>query len=262
MITLIQQGILLIGTLIGAITDTKTGYIYDWITYPMIIIGLILSITQGQLTNIIIAGTLFIILLIGYKLGKSGRDKLFTAISLLNPYNNPEFIITTIFTASILSMTFYSTYYIIKYLKKGKIKKEKNEIKKAIIYSTIIIGYFAILLNLKMIKIETTIILGIPITLGIIFIAFQNGIKENFFEKKIKLKNAEEDEILSKNNPQKILNLVNGKELVEEKELTILKKHKIKEIIVLRNLPKFGPFIFLGTIIALTHPTLITTLLI
>lgn len=73
MITLIQQGILLIGTLIGAITDTKTGYIYDWITYPMIIIGLILSITQGQLTNIIIAGTLFIILLIGYKLGKIGE---------------------------------------------------------------------------------------------------------------------------------------------------------------------------------------------
>ncbi|HNV00946.1 MAG TPA: A24 family peptidase [archaeon] len=264
MITLIQQGILLIGTLSGAITDIKTGYIYDWITYPMIIIGLILSIMQGQMTNLLIAGIIFVILLIGYKFGKIGGGdvKLFTAISLLNPFNNIEFIITLIFTASLLSMTFYSTNYIIKYLKKGiELKKEKEGIKKAIFFSLILVGYLAILLNFGMIKIEIAIILGIPFLLGLIFIALQNGIKENFFEKKIKLKDAEEDEILSKNNPQKILDIVNGKELIEEKEIALLKKHNIKEIIVLRNLPKFGPFIFLGTIIALNYPTLIITLL-
>jgi Flp pilus assembly protein protease CpaA len=265
MITIIQQGILLIGTLVGAVTDIKTGYIYDWITYPMIILGLILSIMQGQLTNIVLAGILFLILLIGYKLGKIGGGdvKLFSGICLLNPYNNIEFIVTLIFCASLLSMTFYSTNYTLKYFKSGiDLKKEKEGIKKAIFFSIILIGYLAILLNFKMIKIEIAIILGIPFLLGLIFIALQNGIKEKFFEKKIKLKDAEEDEILSKNNPEQIFKLIKGKELIEEKEIELLKKHKIREIIVLRNLPKFGPFIFLGTLIALYYPNLITIILI
>ncbi len=264
MLQLIQQVILTIGTLISAITDTKTGYIYDWITYPMILLGLILSIMQGQLINLASAGAIFLVLLVGYKLGKIGGGdvKLFTGICLLNPYNNIEFIITIIFCASLLSMVFYSTYYTIKYVKIGiNWKAEKSGIKKAILFGVLLTVYLLILLKFEMIEIQIAILLGIPFFFGLIFIALQNGIKENFFEKKIKLNQAEEDEILSKNNSEKILKIVNGKELIEEKEINLLKKNKIKEIIVLRNLPKFGPFIFLGTLIATQYPTLITLLL-
>lgn len=261
MITLIQQGILIIGTLTGAITDIKTGYIYDWITYPMIILGLILSIMQGQLTNILLAGIIFVILLIGYKFGKIGGGdvKIFTAISLLNPYNNIEFIITIIFSASLLSMTFYSTKYTIKYAKLGiNLEKEKEGIKKAIIIGLIILIYLIGMIKLNLIELYSAILLGTPFLFGLTFLALQNGIKNNFFEKKIKLKEADEDEILSKNNSQKILKLIQGKELIEKKEIELLKKNKIREIIVLRNLPKFGPFIFIGTIIAINYPNLIT----
>ena len=51
MLQLIQEAALLIGTAAGAVTDAKTGYIYDWITYPMLAAGVILSVTQQQWKN-------------------------------------------------------------------------------------------------------------------------------------------------------------------------------------------------------------------
>jgi len=264
MITLIQQVTLILGTLIGAITDTKTGYIYDWLTYPMILIGIITSISLQQINNLIIAGTIFVALFIIYKLGKIGGGdvKLFTAITLLNPYNDLNFIITTIFISALLSMIFYSTYYIIKYVRNGiNFEKNKESIIKAIILGIILLAYMIVAVLNNLFTLQKAIILAIPFALGIIFLAFQNEIKENFFEKKIKLSEVEEDEILSNNNSEKILTLLNNKQLLEEKEFQLLKKHKIKEIKVMRNLPKFAPFIFLGTLTATYIPEIITIIL-
>ncbi|MEM4327316.1 MAG: hypothetical protein QXZ13_04085 [Candidatus Diapherotrites archaeon] len=44
------------------------------------------------------------------------------------------------------------------------------------------------------------------------------------------------------------------KEVMQPKEIKELEKIGIKKILVYRDLPKFGPFIFIGTIIALTMP--------
>ena len=62
MITLVQQAALFIGTLVGGATDAKTGYIYDWITYPMIILGIILSLIQLQFFNIASGAIIFVLL--------------------------------------------------------------------------------------------------------------------------------------------------------------------------------------------------------
>lgn len=264
MLQLIQQTILLLGTLTGAITDTKTGYIYDWITYPMILIGIILSISQGQINNLIYAGIIFIVFFLAYKFGKLGGGdvKIFAGICLLNPYNNINFLTTTIFSAAILSMIFYSSYYTLKYAKKGiNLSKNKEGIIKGAIFEIILLTYLGIMVYYQGINLEVGILLGIIFTLGIIFVALQKEIKKEFFDKKVKLKEIEEDEIISQNNNQTILKLLKGKDLIEEKEKELLRKNKITEIIVLRNLPKFGPFILLGVVIGIMYPNLIINLL-
>ncbi len=261
MLTIIQEIILLSGTLLGAITDAKTGYIYDWITTPMILLGILFSFILQQWNNLIFGGIIFISLYFIYKLGKIGGGdvKLYTSIALLNPTNNLYFIFSAIIIACAGAIIFYSTYYTIKYAKKGiNFNENKKGIQKGIIFGTLLIVYFAILTQLNLIPLFTTIPLVITSVFGLVFIALQEGLKKNFFEKKIKLNQIEEDEVISESsNSKKVIDLLKGKALVGEKEKNLLKANKIKEIIVLRELPPFGPFIALGVIVAIINPNLI-----
>ena len=264
MLTLIQQAILLIGTIIGGAIDAKTGYIYDWITMPMIAIGLILSLFLQQWNNLIFGGIIFISLFLFYKLGKIGGGdvKLYTAIALLNPTNNINFLFSGIIIACAGAIIFYSTYFTIKYARKGiNFNENKKGIQKAVIFCALLLFYFAILVQLNLMPLLTTIPLIVASIFGLIFIALQEGIKKNFFEKKIKVAQLEEDEVISESsNSKKVLTLLKGKMLVGEKEKKLLKLNKIKEIIVLRDLPPFGPFIAIGVIIATINPNLIMVL--
>jgi Flp pilus assembly protein protease CpaA len=262
MLQLIQQVILLIGTSTGALTDARTGYIYDWITYPMIITGIILSIMQQQWNNIIVGAIIFGLFFLAYKFGKIGGGdvKIFLGIALLNPTNNPLFLFGAMFIAAMSAIVFYSVYYTLKYARKG-IKLEENlaQIKKAVLFGGISVIYFGFLAGSGLLKLESIFLLGFPLMLGFVFFALQEGIKKNFFEKKIKINKIEEDEIVSEKNSNKVLKILNGK-LIGPKEINLLKKNKITEIIVLRNLPKFGPFILVGVIAALIAPELMTVL--
>ena len=217
MITLIQQIALLIGTFVGGATDAKTGYIYDWITYPMIGIGIILSLLQLQWFNLTTAVIIFAILFVVYKLGKIGGGdvKIFTGIALLNPYNELNFLITLGFFAAISSLVFYSIYYSIKYIRIGFVLEDnKKGIRSALFLGAAIIAYFIVMLQSGLIGIEFIILAGFPFLLGIVFVALQGGIKKEFFEKKITLNKMEEDEVISESNSKKVLKLLKGKNLL------------------------------------------------
>lgn len=257
MLQLIQQTALLIGTTAGAITDTKTGYIYDWITYPMIFVGFILSVMQQQWNNILIAAVLFALLFAAYKLGKLGGGdvKIFAGIALLNPTNNYMFLATAMLFAAMGAMIFYSAYYTIKYAKKGiTLEENKKGIQKALLFGAIVIFYLFVLIAMNLIGTASGVMLFIPMLFGLIFIALQEGITKNFFEEKIETKKLEEDEVIAERNQKKIFELLNGSKLIGEKEKKLLEKHGIKSVYVLRKLPPFGPFILLGIIGALMQP--------
>jgi Flp pilus assembly protein protease CpaA len=264
MIIIIQQLILLLGTIIAGVIDAKTGYIYDWITIPMIGIGILFSLILQQWNNLILATIIFISLYFLYKTGKMGGGdvKLYAAIALLNPYNNIFFLFSGIIIACASAMIFYSTYYTIKYFRKGiNFEENKLGIQKAIIFGALLIIYFAALIQLNLMSLMSTIPLIVAILFGLLFVALQEGIKKNFFEKKIKLSEIEEDEVIAEGrNSEKIIHLLKGKKLIGEKEKKILKANKIKEIIVLRGLPPFGPFIAIGVIIATINPNIIMLL--
>ncbi|MDD3159376.1 MAG: A24 family peptidase [Candidatus ainarchaeum sp.] len=264
MIALIESGILIISSLIASYTDAKTGYIYDWLTLPLIFIGLIISIfiglTQNNWFNLVSGILIFIFLLITYKLGKIGGGdvKLFTAIALLNPFNNIYFLISIFFISAISALVFYSTYYFIKCVKIGfDFEKNKKGIFNGLIIIIFFIVYSYINLQFGIIKFNTLCFFGIIFIFGIIYLIIQEQIKDNFFEVKVKLKDLEEDEIVGEKNNKKIKKLLYGKILIGEKELKLLRTNKISQIYVLRNLPKFGPFICIGVTLAIVFPEFI-----
>ncbi|MBT4870547.1 MAG: prepilin peptidase [Candidatus Diapherotrites archaeon] len=257
MITLVQQAALFIGTLVGGATDAKTGYIYDWITYPMIILGIILSLIQLQFFNIASGAIIFVLLFVVYKLGKIGGGdvKMFTGIALLNPFNELNFLITLGFFAAISSMIFYSVFYSIKYARVGiKLEDNKEGLRSAALLGIAIIAYFVVMFQSGLIGSSFVLFVGFPFLLGMLFIGLQEGIKKEFFEKKVPLTKMEEDEVICEHNNKKILKLLKGKSLLGDKEISLLKKNGIRSVVVLRDLPRFGPFIFLGTLFALINP--------
>jgi len=258
MLTLIQAGVLIAGSTIGAITDAKTGYIYDWVTYPMIGIGFLLAIAQQQWNNVIIGAGLFVLLYIAYKFGKLGGGdvKLFVGIALLNPNNDYYFLATVMLFAAMSAMVFFSIYFFIKYYKKGITYKEnKKGITKATLFGVIIVGYFAFMMNAGYITQSSAALIATPLMFGLVFIALQKGITKNFFEKKILINQIEEDEVIAEErNTKKALALLKGKRLVGIAEAKLLKKNGVKEIYVLRGLPPFGPFILIGVLGALIAP--------
>jgi len=239
-------------------TDTKTGYIYDWITLPMISLGFILSIMLQQWNNIILGGILFVGLFIIYKFGKIGGGdvKLFVGISLLNPTNDYLFVVSIMFFAAMSAMMFYSIFYLIKYLRKGiNFEENKKGIIKALIFGLIIVGYFYFIVIKELINPISAEIMVVPILFGLIMVALQDGIKKNFFETKINLNQIEEDEVLAEGrNSLEVVKLLKGKSLIGETEKKLLEKNAIKSIYVLRGLPPFGPFILVGVIGAILLP--------
>ena len=270
---------ILIGSLLGAYTDFKTGYIFDKITYPMIAAGILLNLFElgkeisiEKFLELFSVGILVFVLGYGmYFLGKIGGGdvKLFTGIALLLPFDAGVFplnifVLNALIWAGISSLVFYGVYYTIKYARKGiKLKENLEGIKKAAGIGILLLFYFFLIYSMGMEKI--IIVLMIPLSISLVFIALEKGIKKNFFLKKIPLKEMEEDELIAfefeEKNTIKKLNL-GIKGILGEKEKKELEKAGIKEIFVYRNLPKFGPFIFVGVLINLAFPELLINLFI
>ncbi len=277
MILLIREIVVLIGSFLAAYTDFKTGYIYDKITYPMIATGIFLNLFElgkqisiERFLELFGVGIAFFVLGYGmYWLGKVGGGdvKLFTGIGLLLPFFGKFFplnifALNSLIWAGISSLAFYGTYYIIKYAKKGiDLNENKKGIKKAG-GLTILIGFYFFLVYSAGLE-KLIFILMIPLSISLIFIALEKGIKKEFFLKKIPVKEIEEDEVIAVEfEDKKVLKeLALGlKGLIGEKEKIELKKKGITEVLVYRNLPKFGPFIFIGVLINLVFPDLLINL--
>ena len=93
--------------------------------------------------------------------------------------------------------------------------------------------------------------------LACIYIGVEHTVKKNFFLEHVGLEKLEEDEIiatefLTKEQLEK--SGLNLKKIVGETEKQKLEKLGITKVPVYRNAPRFGPFIFVGTLIALAVP--------
>ncbi len=263
---LIKQAILVLAVGIAAYTDWKKGFIYDWITLPLIGIGFLLGIWEQNWMGIAFGMGVFAVLYAFYWLGKLGGGdvKLFTGIALLMPfYQNQLFLLPALFFAALGAITFYSLYYLYR-LKKEKIKikwkENQTEIAKGILFVLLLSVYLYALVQVNGVSAMVAAILWIPFLLTGVFVALEKPIKKNFFSKKVKLEELEEDEAIAIEFTDKKTLEKTGlglKGIIGPTEKQKLKEMGIKEVMIYANAPRFGPFIFLGVALALWFPEIV-----
>ncbi|MCR4368974.1 MAG: A24 family peptidase [archaeon] len=258
----IREGAIVIATAVAAYTDHKTGFIYDYITYPLIALGIILNVWEQNWLGLALGAIVFVLGYALYYLGKVGGGdiKLFAGIATTLPsYDGGIFIISAGILAALGAMVFLSAYYCVKYLRENGIEYDYNRegIKRAIFLLLIITAYFSVLLGTGFVSKEYVAAFALPLLLGTIFLALEKGIRKKFFLKKILVKDVEEDEIVAfefmpPEQAKKIRENLKG--IIGPKEASKLSKMGIREMMVYRDLPRFGVFIFLGVVMALLFP--------
>ena len=252
---------LLAGSGLGAVQDARTGMISDKINYAMIATGIILNIIAFDWIGLLFVAVVFGIGFVVYYFGKIGGGdvKLFTGIAFLMPfYVGRIFVLSVLLVSAILAVIFYSVFYTLKYARRGINWKENTEnLKKVFLFAIVFIAYFWFLAQTKQVSVFALGFLGTGFAFGLLFLAFEKGIRKNFFLKKISLSKLEEDEVIASEFIDEKIKKVLGagmKGILGEKEKQKLEKAGIKEIPVYRNMPPFAPFIFLAIIVVLLKP--------
>lgn len=236
--------IVLIATGISAYTDFKTGYIYDWLTYPFIAIGLVFTFVEGTyVMGLLFAALIFLFGILLYYKGKIGGGdiKLFAGLALYFPvYNGYPFVLIVLFVSAFIALLIYGTIYLYYLI--------RNPPKQFYIYLTIFILISVIITILFRTNIYFSIVLFYFMIISLISLTFKDIITKANYKEEISVKELLDDDLAD-------LTFMNKGEMVPlDKKLFEEIKSKLKEtdkIVVYRNLPIFGPFIFLGIILTM-----------
>lgn len=249
----------------SAYTDWRTGMIYDWITLPIIGIGILLNILEGNYFGIALGIGIFAFGYFLYWFGKLGGGdvKLFTGLAVLLPvYSGQIFVLNVIIISSMIAAILIPAYYLSKYFLAG-INWDENKmgIQKAGAAGAVLIVYFFGLFQLGFSRIEWMIPIAGLILIVLAFIAFEQGIRKRYFKKVVKLEELGEDEILGDEEIAKELGM-QGKRILGEKEIQLLREKGLSTVAIYSGLPKFGPFILIGVLAALLAPNILVSFLI
>ncbi len=274
-ILILKIVLVLLATGIGAYTDYKTGLIHNWLTYPLMIIGLLLVVYESFLSPISLGlSYLLTVLFIGvliygvgyfmYKYGKLGGGdiKLFLGIHLVLPYYLGQVVILwLLIIASLLSVLIVSVYYLFKLKQKLKLKNMfKLVLKRKIttLKSFLIFIIFFVFVYLFVSKFNASYLyylLLVPIIVGLKLMIFEPEVRKYIYLKNKKISELEDGDVLALEFIKKdfLTKLkLNGKSILEESDIKNIKKMKgIKLIPIYDSLPRFGPYIFLGLLIVL-----------
>ncbi|MBN2127695.1 MAG: prepilin peptidase [Candidatus Diapherotrites archaeon] len=257
---LLRQALVLIASAVGSYTDFKTGLINDWITLPLIGIGILLNLIFFDLNSLLLGLIVFVLGYGSYYLGKLGGGdvKLFTGMAFVLPFFEGKiFVLSALFFAAISSVIFYSVFYSIKYLRKGiEFELIKKKIPLVLITVLLFVFYFWFVIESSFVSIELTALIFCTVLFGLIFFIFEEGIRKEFFLKKIKTNELEEDEVPAPQTIEEIKKIfpLGFKGVIGKKEKQELIKAGITKVFVYRDLPKFGPFIFIGSVLAMILP--------
>lgn len=252
----------------AAYTDIKTGYIYDWITYPLIGVGIILSALTGQWAGILLGAGIYILGWLAYRKGKIGGGdiKLLVGVALVQPtYEGMIFVFGVLFTGTLLACLGLSTYYVIKLLAEKKpIQWNTRRKKMGALYAGGILVYAYYAPSFVSWGAEVNAFLSAAVFAGIIFYALEEEIKKNSFLKNVEVEKLEDDEVLALEHlttEQREKLGKNVPELIGREDILRFKHAGITHLPVYRNLPKFAPFLFAGMLITYLFPTALSTLI-
>lgn len=252
----------IIASAIAAYTDWKTGYIFDWITYPLMAIGIILSVLSGQWIGIVLGIGIYAIGYFAYKQGKLGGGdiKLLAGMAMVQPlYEGQLFVLSVLLVASIAACVGLCIQYVGGYLlSKPKINWNQTRKKVGAIMLVVLIGFMFYAITQNVFSFVQGAILLIAIGMGIIFYMLEHEIKAHAFLKRIPIEQMEDDELLAVEHLTHEEKQKLGKEippLIDRSDMMRFKHAGIHTIPVYRNLPKFAPFLFVGVLLVYLFPS-------
>jgi len=259
-IFIIRILIILVAVGLAAYFDNKTGYIYDWISIPLIIAGLIINVFTYYWIDILeiclVALIIYAVGYIAYYYGKIGGGdiKLFIGIHMMLPFFfNQLFIVWVIIVSSLLSVLFVSIGYIIKLYGKVKLTPKLWKSKKwLIIKSTLMfLIFFAFVIIATIIgDLPKIVYVTIPpMFFGCLVMVFEEEVKRYIYLRQKPIAKLEEGDVLASEFATKALleKLGLGKRTVLEKEdIVRIKTLDLKTLPIFDYLPRFGIYIFLG----------------
>ncbi len=255
----------LIASAIAAYTDLKTGYIYDWITYPLIGLGIILSVLSGQWIGIILGIGIYAIGYFAYKQGKLGGGdiKLLAGMALVQPiFSGQLFVVSVLLVASVAACVGLCVKYVGGYLlSKPKIDWNNSRKKLGIGMLAGLIIFLAYTLSQGIFSIPVTLLFLLALGMGILFYMLEDEVKAHAFLKRIPLEEMEDDELLaiehlSAEEKEKLGKNITP--LIERSDMLRFKHAGMHTIPVYRNLPKFAPFLLVGVLVVYFFPEAIS----
>ncbi len=252
--------LILIAVGLAAYYDQKTGYIYDWISLPLIGLGLIINVFTYYFVDVleicVIALIIYVFGYIAYYYGKIGGGdiKLFIGIHMMLPFFYGQlFIIWAIIASSLLSVLFVSISYIIRLYDKIKLTNKFWKSKRWLIAKSL--GLFLIFAAFVVVAVvvgnmpQIIYITIPPMFFGSFIMIFEDEIKKYIYLRKKPTAKLEEGDVFASEFATKELKakLELGKRTVLEKEdIDRIKKLKISAIPIFDYLPRFGIYILLG----------------
>ncbi|MEK6901996.1 MAG: A24 family peptidase, partial [archaeon] len=201
MIPQLQFAANVIATVIATYTDLDKGFIYDWITYPLIGLGIVLSIVTGQWIGIVLAALIYGIGLFAYNSGKMGGGdiKLLAGMALVQPlYQGMIFVLGVLLVAAVSASIVMSIWFVGRYvLSKPKIKWKTPRKKAAAIGMILFFVAFYLITIQALLPFPILVIFAVALLFGLVFYALEDEVKAHAFLERMPVEKLEEDELLA-----------------------------------------------------------------
>ncbi len=198
-----------------------------------------------------------------YKLGQLGGADVFVLCSIVFLLPILPFGADVLFNFPLLlpillyggaAFAIYSVFYF------GKLIFHQKNLKPNYLYLLLLLPYmfFAfIFLNAPFFSIIYFFIASLLLLSSIFFLIFRDAIYSGISEKVLVSTLAPDGDVLAKEKMSSLMKKLKIGPVIEQKELTILKKAKIKEVWIYTQLPPFLPFVLIGLIVSLFFGNLI-----